>query len=201
MMDSPNPPEVPVVDSNGNAHRLQSVPSWAAVPNLIDRLLRWAVIFIMGALVLDVLWGVTTRYLGGDQARWTEELARLLLVWVSMLGAALVYRRGGHLGVDYFVGKLHVDARRWVERCIATLVLGFAVLVLLYGGWLLVVRTLEAGQVLPALGLRKGWAYAAVPVSGLCIAIFAVEALIAGPRAKPVASAPEVVAATLQAKG
>ena len=31
----------------------------------------------MGILVLDVLWGVITRYLTGGQASFTEELARM----------------------------------------------------------------------------------------------------------------------------
>ncbi len=43
-------------------------------------------------LVLVVLWGVGGRYLFGTQASWSEELARLLMVWLALLGSALVCR-------------------------------------------------------------------------------------------------------------
>ena len=36
-------------------------------------------------LVVDVVWGVFSRYVMGEQAKWTEELARFLLVWVTLL--------------------------------------------------------------------------------------------------------------------
>ena len=57
-------------------------------------------IAIFAVLVLDILWGVATRYLLGQQAHWTEELARVLLVWLAMLGAALAYMERSHLGID-----------------------------------------------------------------------------------------------------
>lgn len=189
MMASPD--KTPDSATEAGAVPPDDAGPWARLLWSLDRVLQWAVIVVMGALALDVLWGVASRYVLGDQARWTEELARLLLVWVSMLGAALVYRRQGHLGVDYFVGKLHEDARCLAARFVAALVLVFALVVFVHGGWLLVMRTLETGQVLPALGLRKGWAYSAVPISGICIALFALDALIRGPQTNPPEVPPE----------
>ena len=55
----------------------------------MTRILQWIVIALMGVLVLDVLWGVLSRYAFGQQAKWSEELARLLLVWVSLFGASV----------------------------------------------------------------------------------------------------------------
>ena len=80
--------------------------------SLLVRLLEWLTIAIFAALVLDVLWGVVSRYVLGSQSRWTEEVAIYLLVWVSLLGATLAFRDRAHLGVDYFVGKLDPAARR-----------------------------------------------------------------------------------------
>jgi TRAP-type C4-dicarboxylate transport system permease small subunit len=141
-----------------------------------DVLLSAFVIVLFAALTLDVLWGVYTRYMfEAGQARWTEELATTLLVWVSFLGAALVYGEKGHLGLDYFVGKLDPAARR-LSDCIASLlVMIFAAVVLVYGGWLLVDRALDAGQLLPALGWKKAYGYAVVPISGLFFVFYAIE--------------------------
>ena len=53
----------------------------------------------MAVLVVDVLWGVFSRYALGEQTRWPEELAGYRLVWSSLMGAAVPFREKGHRGV------------------------------------------------------------------------------------------------------
>ncbi len=132
----------------------------------------------MAILVVDVLWGVFSRYALGEQTRWTEELAVYLLVWISLLGAAVTFRERGHLGVDYFVGKLEPSARRLSVIFVEVIVFAFSAFALVYGGWNLVERTLASGQVLPALNLPMGYVYSVVPISGVVFCLFAIEHLI-----------------------
>ncbi|MEL6133172.1 MAG: TRAP transporter small permease subunit, partial [Bacteroidota bacterium] len=54
----------------------------------IDQVLGGFLAILMGMITLVVLWGVFTRYALGSQASWSEELARFLLVWIGLLGAA-----------------------------------------------------------------------------------------------------------------
>jgi TRAP-type C4-dicarboxylate transport system permease small subunit len=129
-------------------------------------------------LTLDVLWGVFSRYVLGHQSRWTEELAIYLLVWVSLIGASVTYRERGHLGVDYFVGKLDPAAQRLAAVASDLAVLGFALFALVYGGGVLITKTLSTGQVSPALGIEVGYLYLAAPISGVCFALFSVEHLV-----------------------
>ena len=144
-----------------------------------DFLLSTLVIILFAALTLDVLWGVFTRYMReAGQARWTEELATVLLVWVSFLGAALVYGERGHLGLDYFVGKLDPAAQRLTDCIAYLLVLIFAVAVMVCGGWILVDRARDANQLLPAFGWKKGYGYAVVPLSGLFFVFYAIEGAV-----------------------
>jgi TRAP-type C4-dicarboxylate transport system permease small subunit len=141
-----------------------------------DFLLSALVIILFAGLTVDVLWGIFTRYTREQgQARWTEELATTLLVWISFLGAALVYGEKGHLGLDYFAGKLDPAARRLADCIAYLLVLIFSCVVLVYGGWLLVDRALDANQLLPALGWKKGYGYAVVPLSGLFFVFYALD--------------------------
>ena len=135
--------------------------------------LEWLLIFGMAALTLDVLWGVFSRYALGAQSRWTEELAIYLLIWISLLGASLVYGERGHLGVDYFVKKMDPSAQKMAAVCVEGLALFFAGYAMIGGGWMLVMETLADGSVSPALGWKLGYVYAAVPVSGALIAFFA----------------------------
>ncbi|WP_221029279.1 TRAP transporter small permease [Actomonas aquatica] len=142
--------------------------------------LQWLTIVLFALLTLDVLWGVLSRYVLGSQSRWTEEFAIYAIVWVSLLGAALMFRERGHLGVDYFVGKLDPSARRFTAIVAELAVMAFAGFVLIYGGFMLVSETLRSGQVTPAMGWKVGYLYSVVPLSGLFILAFSIEHLVTG---------------------
>lgn len=126
-------------------------------------------------LTLDVLWGVGTRFVLGDQARWTEEAARLLLVWVALLGGAMAYSANAHLGLDLVVTRMEPAAARLCNRCAAGAVYVFALAVMVIGGGMLYAERLSFAQTMPALGIGRAWQYLAVPVGGTLIAVSAVR--------------------------
>jgi TRAP-type C4-dicarboxylate transport system permease small subunit len=137
---------------------------------------------LFAVLVIDVLWGVVSRYWPGiPPSDWTEELGVHLLVWVSLLGSALTYRDRGHLGVDYLVSKLDPAARRVSAVVVELCVIVFAGFALCYGGYHLVSETLRSGQLTPVLQWKAGYLYLAVPVSGIFFVAFGVEHLMARP--------------------
>ena len=141
--------------------------------------LEIALIIAMVLLVLDVLWGVGTRYISGEQDSRTEELARMLLIWVSLLGGAVAYGAKAHLGVDYLMGKMDAASRKTMSLIVDLTVVGFTVSVLLVGGLSLTEETFRMGQVMMALkNIPKGYVYLAVPVSGFFFLIFAVESIV-----------------------
>jgi TRAP-type C4-dicarboxylate transport system permease small subunit len=159
-------------------------------------LLEWVIIALFAALVLDVLWGVLSRasgslvvklmergyepwaFLPHGQSRWTEEVAIFLMMWVALLGSGAAYGLKSHLGVDYLVEKLHPEAKMLAEAVVHIVVAVFAGAVLLWGGYVLVSKTLAAGQLSPALNLKMGYVYLSVPISGVFIVLFCVENLI-----------------------
>ena len=141
--------------------------------------LEWAVMLVTGILVLDVMWQIITRFVLKPPSIWTEELARMLLIWVSLMGAALTFERKGHLGVDYFVGKLNAKAKKVAELAAALFVAVFSALVVFYGGILLVMSALSGGgQPSPALGIEWGHVYLALPISGFFIVLFSMETVV-----------------------
>lgn len=148
------------------------------VKNHLKRALEIGVMIVMAALVLDVLWGVISRFLLGEQSRFTEEVATYLLIWVSLLGASVAFESGGHLGVDYFVGRLHPSTRPLIQVAVNAIVAFFAVAVMLYGGFVLVSQSLADGQVSPAMGIQAGYVYLAVPISGFFILLFCAENIV-----------------------
>ncbi len=141
-------------------------------------LLEFAVMVIMGVLVLDVIWQVFTRFVLNNPSSWTEELAIILLIWVSLLGASVGFQRFSHLGVDYFVKKLSVRNRAVNDAVVYLLVAFFAGYVMVYGGCKIVSLTLMFEQRSAALGIKMGYVYLALPISGLFIVLFSVETAI-----------------------
>lgn len=140
--------------------------------------LNVVLIVAVGLLVLDVVWGVFTRYVMGEQAKWTEELARFLLIWVTLLGGAVAFRGKEHLGVDFFVGKFHPKAQKVMVVITHLIVLFFAGAVLVYGGSCVVYGALSMEQMTPALGWKMGFVYLALPFSGLFVILYILENLI-----------------------
>ncbi len=140
--------------------------------------LNVVLIIAVSLLVLDVVWGVFTRYVMGEQAKWTEELARFLLVWVSLIGGAVAFGTKGHLGVDFFVGKLDPLMRKCMAVFVHLVVLFFAAAVFLYGGGWVVADALAMEQTTPALGWKMGYVYLALPISGVFMILFTIENLI-----------------------
>jgi len=142
----------------------------------LTRVLEWLVIVMVMLITLDVLWGIATRTFGA-QAVYTDELARMLLVWITMLGGALAFARKAHLGVDFFVGKMHPAARKTLAVIVQGVIITLAVVVFIAGG--VVLARAQWTQALPTMPwITKGIVYSAIPVSGLFILLFSLENLM-----------------------
>lgn len=148
------------------------------IAEMSARILKWALVVLFTILVLDVLWGVFSRYVIGQQSRWTEEVAINLLIWVSLLGAAYTFREKGHLGFDYLVSKFDPAAQRITNFVIILISVVFIVYVFIFGGSSLMSRSLAGGQITPALGWKVGYFYSVIPISGIFFIIFAIEQLV-----------------------
>ena len=140
----------------------------------LDRSLAVLVATLMAALVLDVLWQVFTRFILRDPSSWTEELARYLMIWVGLIGAAYAAGRRMHLSVDLLSGALTGNRAHTLRIFIESLVLVFALAALFAGGLRLVWVMLNLGQTSASLQLPLGYVYLAVPISGLLIAWYAI---------------------------
>ena len=146
---------------------------------LLSKALGVICVIVFAVLVIDVMWGVFARQILEDQPAWTEEFARLLLVWLAILGGVLAYSGDRHLGVDVLVSRFDPGSRRLALAIGHGLVFGFSTCVLLIGGTELFIERLNAGQMMATLGIRKAWFYLVLPVGGGLISLLAIEKIIA----------------------
>lgn len=141
----------------------------------LEKMLERVVIVVMALLVLTVLWQVISRYLLGAPSSWSEELAKILLVFGSLLGSALAYAEKSHLGVDYFVGKLPPLPRHLIALVVHFLVGLGAVYLMIYGGGAVMRNAFAFNQTTAALKLDWGYVYLTLPITGVFFVIFALE--------------------------
>jgi TRAP-type C4-dicarboxylate transport system permease small subunit len=127
-----------------------------------------ALVAMVGVMTGVVFLQVLYRYVFTQPLQWSEELARYLFVWLSILGAALALQKKGHFGLDLFYKMLSSRSRRMVQIA-AYLLMGMVIFVILFQGIILVEKT--ALQESPAMGISMSWAYASLPVGGALMAI------------------------------
>ncbi len=144
---------------------------------ILDRTLERVLVILMVVMVLNVLWQVFTRFILGSPATFTEELARYILIWVGMLGAAYVAGKKMHLSIDYITAKMTGAVKFWSEIFIQTCIFLFGLFGMVIGGVYLVYLTLLLEQTSAALQIPLGYVYIAIPVGGLLIMYYAASAL------------------------
>ena len=133
---------------------------------VLIRLNRWAVIAILAAMAAMVFANVALRFLTDNSILWVEEVSRYLMIWLTFLGAGLVLRYGGHVGIDSLQGALPRQAA-WIRAAIFALLLAFfATMVWLGARYAL----MTWGQTTPVLQIPIGAVYLAMPI-GFALAI------------------------------
>ena len=138
-----------------------------------------ATLFVMFA---SILVGVMDRFVLGLGLPWPEELARFLLVWGSLLAAAVAAKRSQHFQLTFLLRRFGVAGATIIDAMsIAALAI-----VVAYGiqfAWIFRMQTS------PALGLAMSWVYAAAPVSAALIIGYLVRDILARIRGRASVSA------------
>lgn len=144
----------------------------------IDKVIAGILSFLMFVITVVVLWGVFTRYAGAGQASWSEELARFLLIWIGVLGAAFVAGKREHLSLDLLKMNISPDKQHKLDKFISVLILFFAITVLVIGGGQLIYLTQVLGQLSAAMRIPMSLVYSVIPLSGLLIVFYEIKFLI-----------------------
>ena len=148
------------------------------IANTIDAILKPVLVVLMVALVTSVSWQVISRYIFSAPSSWTEEVARFLLIWIGVLGAAYAFRTGVHLGLDVLPKKLTGTPAQALKLFTLAAVIVFAVAVLVIGGGGLVALTWDLRQYSAVLGLPIALVYSVIPVAGVLICVYALAAAL-----------------------
>lgn len=145
---------------------------------LLDSILSKSLIVIMAIMVVNVLWQVFTRYVIGDPSAFTDELARYLMMWIGVLGAAYVSGKNMHVAIDIVPSRAKPNTQKKLKIIVALVIILFVFFALIIGGSRLVFISYTLGQQSPALQIPLAVVYAVLPISGLLILFYKISDLL-----------------------
>ena len=132
---------------------------------------RCVVIAILAAMASMVFANVALRFFTDGSILWVEEVSRYLMIWLTFLGAGLVLRYGGHIGIDTLQERLPRHAIP-VRAVIFVVMLGFFAVMLWLG---IRYAAFTWAQTTPVMQIPIGAVYLAMPIG---FALLIVHALL-----------------------
>jgi TRAP-type C4-dicarboxylate transport system permease small subunit len=140
---------------------------------------RWCMYLAVAGLI-----GIVTvvglqvfgRYVLNDTPIWAESTALVLILYVTMLGAAVGVRDAGHIGLESLLILVPDALRLKLEIVIHVLVGTFGLIMAWNGG---VLAESVMGYKIPTLGFSEGINHLPLMIAGVLIALFSLEHIIA----------------------
>lgn len=115
--------------------------------------------------------GVVARYALHAPLVWTDELASILFLWLSMLGAVVALRRGDHMAMTAILNRSKPGTRTMLQTVAVAAALAFLALVL----WPAYQYADEERYIItPALEVSNAWRASAIPFGALLMIVAAV---------------------------
>ena len=143
--------------------------------------------FLLLGMLVSLTMQIGIRYALSDYvtAPWTEEFARLVMVWLAMLGAASIQRSDDHISMTILFDLLGDRAKRWI-RVIGDVVTILVLVPVVWYGWdtsisLNIMYTIQ-------LGVPLSWFAYPIPVAGTLMIVHSVMLIYRRLRNEPIQS-------------
>ena len=134
---------------------------------VVERALEWTVVGLMAALATVVIAAVVFRKAGAALV-WYDEVAAILLAWLTFYGSGLATLKQAHIGFPRLVRGLSGRARGAAVVVRELAVLGFLAAVA-YAGWQVTIG-LQGTYLVSLPGVPRALSASAVPLGALaCI--------------------------------
>lgn len=138
---------------------MERIKGWA------DRILALCCIVLCAGFTVTVTWQVVARFLFNSPGAQSEELAKIMFVWLVLFATALLFGERGHMNIGIVCDKLPRKLNLTCQILSSLVILAFAVGILLVGGWDAVNRTIfQTNAAMPFI--TTGQIYAALPICG-----------------------------------
>jgi TRAP-type C4-dicarboxylate transport system permease small subunit len=139
------------------------------------RLLEWLVAALMFVLFAEVTLGVVFRAIGAALI-WYDEIASVLLAWLTFYGAALASVKRAHISCPELLQAMSWRARRAINIVAEILVIAFFVLLGFVGAAIMPVLATDALVSVPSVPMSV--VQSVIPISAALIVVAEVLHLV-----------------------
>ncbi|MCH3914446.1 MAG: TRAP transporter small permease [Acidaminococcaceae bacterium] len=139
--------------------------------HIIDKILIICCELMCGVMVILVTWQVFARYVLIKPSNITEELSKIIFVWMTLFGAALLYGERGHMNINVIPEKLPPIPKKIMSIVVEIINTFFAAWILTKGGIIIATRAMsQTNEAMPFIS--SGQIYMAVPICGICTVFY-----------------------------
>lgn len=143
----------------------------------VDKIISWVCITIFSVLVGTVTWQVFTRFVLKSPSATSEELAKILFVWLAFFAAALLFGEKGHLNISILKDKLKGKKGLVLDLICETIIFLFVFYIIVNGGYKIVMNGITQTNSTISW-LKIGQIYSVVPISGIIIMFYNICAIV-----------------------
>lgn len=154
--------------------------TFTKIAALLYRLTSIIAIIALITMTLIVCANIFARSVFNASFSWSEEVARFLMIWAALCGAAMAVRRGAHFRMD--LSTQFGVSLKWLAQLPACAAVGTGMLLFWQG---LILVELASMQLATATQIPMSVPYLCLPISGFLMMIFGIEALLGLGPAKP----------------
>jgi TRAP-type transport system small permease protein len=133
-------------------------------------LLKIAMVAALALMVILVFGNVVLRYGFNLGITVSEELSRMLFVWLTFASAVVGMREHGHLGMDTLVNKLPPAGKK-VCLVLSQALMLYATWLFLDGSWQQTQISIKVNATAPVTGMSMGWFYGTGVFFSVCVGL------------------------------
>lgn len=141
-----------------------------AIRTGLDKGLVFICVVLFMMMTVVGTYQIVTRYFFNSPSTVSEEIITYSFTWLSILSASYVFGTRGHLCMTFVYGKFRGKKRVILDMFAEVLVILTALLLLLYGGLIMVEENFA--QETASLRVSMGLMYAVLPISGVLITVY-----------------------------
>lgn len=134
------------------------------------KIFEYICLLLLVSMVGIAVYSFFARYFLNKAPQWGEPLAAMCFVWIALLSSALAIAKGTHIRIELLDRICSPVVSKVLDALAYSGIAVFAIFMITSGmsGVQLTMR-----NIMPSLGIKTAWLYAAVPVTGVlsCLAL------------------------------
>ena len=136
--------------------------------NTLVRGVEWMLVAMLAMMAILVFGNVVLRYVFNSGIVFSEEVSRFLFMWLTLIGALVVMKDHGHLGMNSVISRLGERGQR-ICRFLADAMTLACCLLLVHGTWLQVIIGMDDHA--PVTGIPMGIVQSALLIASIGMSI------------------------------